>query len=64
MFQIPEEVPVEGPMFFIPSSYLPLIFNLLNFFEINAPVVNAIFNFTLIPRTFTFQNETYIPNLC
>lgn len=64
MFQIPEEVPFEGPMTFTPSSYLPLILSLLNFLKLMLLWLTQYLICTLIPGTLTLWNETYILNLC
>ena len=64
MFQIPEEVPVEGPMPFTPSSYLPLILSHLNFSKLMLLWLMQYLICTLIPRTLTLWNETDMLNLC
>jgi hypothetical protein len=64
MFQIPEEVPVEGAMPLTPSIYVPLILGLLNILKLMLLWLMQYLICTLIPSTLTLWKETYIPNLC
>jgi hypothetical protein len=64
MFQIPEEVPVEGAMPFTPSSYVPLILGLLNILKLMLLWLVQYLICTLIPRTLTLWKETNILNFC